>query len=53
MVREAMHRSLHLPCTGMVVTIDVGEASSVHPRDKRTLGERLATWALAQAYGIH
>ena len=32
--------------TGMVVAIDVGHATDVHPRDKRPVGERLALWAL-------
>ncbi|MFM8892956.1 MAG: sialate O-acetylesterase [Planctomycetia bacterium] len=36
---------------GLVVTIDLGSANDVHPADKEPVAERLATWALAQAYG--
>lgn len=39
-----------IPNAGMAVTIDVGEAVS-HPRDKRSVGERLARVALARTYG--
>ena len=37
--------------TGLVVTIDVGEANDIHPRDKFTVARRLARWALADVYG--
>ena len=37
--------------TGMVVTIDKGEADDIHPRDKKPVGERLASFARANAYG--
>lgn len=39
------------PNTGVVTTIDVGDPADIHPRDKRTVGERLSRWALASAYG--
>ena len=39
------------PNTGVVTTIDVGDADDIHPRDKRTVGQRLARWALATAHG--
>jgi len=35
----------------MVVTIDVGHATDVHPRRKVPVGDRLAQLALAQVYG--
>jgi sialate O-acetylesterase len=38
--------------TGQAVIIDVGEGRDIHPRDKTTVGLRLARWALAQDYGI-
>ncbi|RYG99576.1 MAG: hypothetical protein EON58_03425, partial [Alphaproteobacteria bacterium] len=37
--------------TGLAVTIDVGDAGDVHPKDKKTVGERLALNALALEYG--
>jgi sialate O-acetylesterase len=38
------------PGVGMVVTIDVGEADDIHPRDKKSVGERLARLARAEVY---
>jgi sialate O-acetylesterase len=37
--------------SGLAVTIDVGDARDVHPKDKREVGERLALVALARHYG--
>ena len=37
--------------TGMAVTIDIGEANDIHPRNKQDVGQRLARWALADTYG--
>jgi sialate O-acetylesterase len=51
--RESMEAALALPATGRAVTIDVGEANDIHPRDKRTVGDRLARVALARVYGRH
>ena len=39
------------PNTGVVATIDVGDADDIHPRDKRTVGRRLANWAIATCHG--
>ena len=50
-LRDAQRRTLDLPRTGMAVTIDVGNPSDIHPRDKRSVGERLARWALFDTYG--
>lgn len=36
---------------GLAVAIDIGEADDIHPRDKFTVGRRLARWALADVYG--
>ena len=37
--------------TGMSVTIDVGNANDIHPRNKQTVGYRLAHIALNKNYG--
>ena len=50
-LREAQALALDLPYTGMATAIDVGDAYDIHPKDKRTVGERLALNALAIAYG--
>ena len=36
---------------GMVTAIDVGEADSIHPTNKKVIGQRLANLALATVYG--
>ena len=36
----------------MAVTIDLGAARELHPRDKQPVGERLARQALARVYGL-
>jgi sialate O-acetylesterase len=51
-IREAQLLTLQtVPHTGMVVTTDVGDSLDIHPRDKQTVGHRLALWALAKTYG--
>lgn len=50
-MREQMRQSLKLPNTGMAITIDIGEAKDIHPRNKQDVGRRLAAWALATVYG--
>ncbi len=49
-MRESMSSSLSIPHTGMAVTIDVGEANDIHPKNKQDVGKRLAAWALADVY---
>lgn len=50
-VREEMLKTLRVPNTGMAITVDVGEADDIHPRNKQAVGFRLAQWALATEYG--
>ncbi|MDX1948780.1 MAG: sialate O-acetylesterase [Pirellulaceae bacterium] len=50
-VREAMLKSLKLPKTGMAITIDIGDAKDIHPKNKQDVGKRLAQWALGEVYG--
>ncbi len=50
-LREAQQMTLSLPHTGMAVIIDVGDADNIHPRDKQTVGKRLALIAQARDYG--
>lgn len=49
-LREAQSMALSLPKTGMASAIDVGDALDIHPKDKLTVGNRLALSALAVAY---
>jgi sialate O-acetylesterase len=41
----------NVPNSGLAVAIDVGDANDIHPKDKRTVGQRLALVALAKTYG--
>ena len=50
-LREAQLKTLSVPRTGMAVTIDIGDGSDIHPRDKQDVGYRLALAAQAIAYG--
>ncbi len=50
-LREAQTMALKLPNTGMAVTIDIGDAKNIHPKNKQEVGRRLALNALANTYG--
>jgi sialate O-acetylesterase len=50
-LREAQLLTLSLPNTGMAVTIDIGDADDIHPKNKQEVGRRLALNALHLAYG--
>jgi sialate O-acetylesterase len=50
-LREDQADALALPKTGMAVTIDIGNPTDIHPRNKVDVGERLALAAEAIAYG--
>jgi sialate O-acetylesterase len=49
-LREAQSKTLDLPNTGMAVIIDAGDAIDIHPKDKQTVGRRLALSAFKTAY---
>ncbi|MCO6045338.1 sialate O-acetylesterase [Aeoliella sp. ICT_H6.2] len=52
-LREAQTMALdRLPNSGEAVIIDVGEGKDIHPKDKQSVGDRLARHALANQYGI-
>lgn len=50
-LRFAQDQALKLPKTGQAVTLDIGSLSTIHPPNKKDVGERLARWALAKDYG--
>jgi sialate O-acetylesterase len=50
-LREAQALTAHtIPNSGLALAIDVGDANDIHPKDKKTVGERLALVALANEY---
>lgn len=50
LVREGMLKTLRLPKTGMAITVDIGEATNIHPKNKQEVGRRLSLWALGTIY---
>jgi sialate O-acetylesterase len=50
-VREAQRLTARaLANTGLIVTIDIGEARDIHPKNKLDVGKRMAYWALSSVY---
>lgn len=49
-LRDAQRKTLATPNTGMVVTMDIGNYTNIHPANKQDVGARLAGLALANDY---
>jgi sialate O-acetylesterase len=50
-IREAQRRTVeNVPNTGLIVTIDIGEANDIHPKNKLDVGRRMMVWALKEVY---
>ncbi len=51
-LREAQRRVAgKTPHTGLIVTIDIGAANDIHPKNKLDVGKRMFYWAMADVYG--
>ena len=51
-LRDSQRRTaITTPNTGLIVTIDIGEANDIHPKNKLDVGRRMFRWAMRQAYG--
>lgn len=50
-LRDAQRRTADtVSNTGLIVTIDIGEAHNIHPHDKYDVGKRMCQWALSSVY---
>ncbi len=50
-VWDAQVKSLRVPNTGMVATVDIGNPQDIHPKNKKVVGQRLAMLARSHTYG--
>ncbi len=48
---DALRQALSPENTGMAVTINIGEATNIHPTNKKDVGLRLALTARAISHG--
>lgn len=52
-IRDAQRKVLQeVPNVGMVMTSDISTAEDIHPKDKKSVGTRLANLALANTYKV-
>ena len=51
--RELQRQYQSIPHTGIAITIDLGLADDIHPKDKSPIGKRLARLALKRHYQKH
>ena len=51
LVRQGQSSALALPRTAEALALDVGDADDIHPRDRQTVGHRLALAARRLIYG--
>lgn len=51
LMEAQMHNLKDIPNSGMVTTLDIGNPVFIHPMDKKSVGKRLAYWALGKTYG--
>ena len=52
-LRDSQRRAMRAtPNSGLASALDVGDAMDIHPADKKTVGTRLALWALENTYGL-
>lgn len=51
-LREAQTMTLSVPNTAQAITLDIGDATNIHLKNKQEVGRRLALLALAHTYGF-
>ncbi len=52
-LRNAQRRVLNdVPNTGIASALDAGDIANIHPEDKKTVGTRMAMWALENTYAV-
>lgn len=52
-LRDSQRKAMRaVPNSGIASALDAGDISDIHPKDKRTVGTRMAQWALENTYGV-